>query len=233
MYGSGALTELVALGGDEATLRAKYGAKRLAAEFADERARDLAIEDDAALVAYEAKWTRRLTRLFAVHPARWRLPGLSDEELIGELTLRLIEAVRSRSPELAQHHRAGREWSLTFLASARQAIKKGFKLNVVPADLSPLLDRSRPNEEEAYLAKEDAELFAMAKERAEESLSRPQRRWLAAMKMTANAGAFFESSGKLNLAEAARMIDKDRSSAVRAFGELHEHFKRERTKLGE
>lgn len=231
LYGRGAIAELARLGGDEAALLARYGAKKLAAELAEERQVTRALEDDAALVAYEAKWVRRLKRLFAAHPSRWCLPGLSEEELIGELTLRLIDAIRSRSPELEEHHRAGREWGLTFLARARQAIRKGFRLDVVVADLAPILDRSRPDEEEAYAAREEEALDAMAKERAEGSLRRPQRRWLAAMKMTANAGAFFESSGKLNLAAAARMIDKDRSSAVRAFGELREHFNRERVKL--
>jgi hypothetical protein len=47
------------------------------------------------------------------------------------------------------------------------------------------------------------------------------------MKMTANAGAFFESSGELNLAAVSRVLDKDRSSAHRAFEEISHRFCRE------
>ena len=45
-------------------------------------------------------------------------------------------------------------------------------------------------------------------------------------------GEFFESSGRLNLAAVSRMLDKNRSSAQRAFGELQQHFRRELKKLG-
>jgi hypothetical protein len=71
----------------------------------------------------------------------------------------------------------------------------------------------------------------LAGRRAEETLSRPQRTWLAAMKLSANAGAFFESSGNFNLAAASRVLTKDRSSAHRAFGELQSHFGQELEKL--
>ena len=61
---------------------------------ADASERDLAITSDAALVRYEAKWQRKLARLQRAHPERWRVPGLSPEEVRDALTLRLIEVVR-------------------------------------------------------------------------------------------------------------------------------------------
>ena len=88
-----------------------------------------------------------------------------------------------------------------------------------------------PNEEERLIDDEAAALRELARERATRSLSVPQRRWLAALTLSANAGAFFEASGKPNLSAASRVLGKDRSSAVRAFGELQHHFGRELGKL--
>jgi hypothetical protein len=182
-------------------------------------------------VAYERKWSKRLKGLQRAHPSRWSVCGLSDEELRDELTLRMIDAIRTRPEELEHHQRPGREWGLGFLAHELRVIRKSFRLKVVLAE-APIgcVDRA-PNEEERFLAAEAESNRALARERAESTLNRPQRRWLAAMKMTANAGAFFESSGKLNLSAASRLLDKNRSSAVRAYGELSRHFSEELAKL--
>lgn len=197
---------------------------------ADERLRDLAAHDDPALVAYERKWNRRLARLQRAHPGRWRVPGWSDEELRDELTLRLIAAVRGRPEQLAQFGSTGKEWGLAFLEAQRRELRRSFKLKVEPGDTSFALDRSA-SEEERLLDLEHEQMLALAGSRAELSLSRPQRRWLAALKMTANAGSFFEASGNLNLAAASRMLDKHRSSALRAFDELSRHYASELEKL--
>ncbi len=47
-----------------------------------------------------------------------------------------------------------------------------------------------------------------------------QRQWLAAMRLAAVRGEFFESSGRLNLSAASRVLGKNRSSAQHAFKEL-------------
>ncbi|HEY3496138.1 MAG TPA: hypothetical protein VGK73_15675 [Polyangiaceae bacterium] len=209
---------------------ARYGSRALAAEANDERERDRAAAGDAALVRYEGKWARRLDKLLRAHPERWRLYGISDEELRDELTLRLIDALRSKAALFARDERAGKEWGLCFLARERHALRAGFRLNVVLADPTPVLDRA-PDEEERFLALESDALVALARERAERSLNRPQRRWLAALKLSANAGGFFETSGRLNLSAASRLLDKHRSSALRAFSELQRHFGRELERL--
>jgi hypothetical protein len=211
--------------------RARYGALALAAEAHDERERDAAVTNDAALVRYARKWERRLEKLLRAHPERWRLSGISDGELRDELGLRLIEALRTRSERLHEHQRAGREWGLGFLSHERRRLRASFRLSVVLAEVSPALDRA-PTEEERMIALETEGLFALARERAESSLSRPQRRWLSALTLSARSGAFFESSGRPNLAAASRLLDKHRSSAVRAFDELQQHFGRELEKLG-
>jgi hypothetical protein len=198
----------------------------------DARQRDAAVTDDAALIAYESKWRRRLERLLRVHPARWRLSGLSDEEVIDELMLRLVDAIRTK-PEERAAEREGMEWGLLFLARERRSMRRRFRLNVVLADPEGGLDTGRapPTSEETLLEEEATSLLARARENAERGLSRPQRRWLSAMRMSANAGAFFEASGKPNLAAASRLLEKNRSSAARAFDELQERFIQERKKL--
>jgi hypothetical protein len=206
------------------------GERTLSREARDVRERDAAVTSDAALVRYEAKWRAALERLFRVHPARWAVPGLSDGEVIDELTLRLIEAVRSNSGELQRHHRPGREWGLSFLAGERRRLRRSFRLNVVLADVTPVLDRTL-TEEEQLIEHQTKECYELARARGERSLSRPQRRWLAALKEGADAGAFFEASGNLNLAAASRLNGKHRSSAQRAFRELERHFGRELARI--
>jgi hypothetical protein len=143
-----------------------------------------------------------------------------------ELLLRLVESVRTKPEERAQHAHDRKEWGLAFLEHARRALRAGFRLEIVPADVTPTLDRA-PTEEERLIDEQHDSARALARERAESALSKPQRRWLAAMKMSANAGAFFESSGDLNLAAVSRVLDKDRSSAQRAFEEISRRFCRE------
>ncbi len=207
-----------------------YGARRLAAELADERDRCAAVTSDAGLVAYEKKWGRRIARLQRAYPSRWRLPGLSDEELRDELTLRLIDAVRSRPDELAPHLRAGKEWGALFLIAARNEFRRRFRLRVELADLSPVLDRGE-SEEERLIEEQNTRVNELARSRAEGGLSSVQRRWWSAMRLSARTGSFFESSGNLNLSAVARWLDKDRSSAKRAFEQIQIRFLREREKI--
>lgn len=204
----------------------------------DERERDLAVTDDEALVAYERKWARRIEKLQRAHPARWYVPGYSDEELRDELTLRLIDAVRTKPGEWACHARPGEPWGFSFVVAQLRALRRGRKLRVVLTDHAAALDRAdrfarAPSEEERLIAEESARALGLARERAESGLTRPQRRWLEAMRSTADAGAFFAASGELNLAAASRVLAKNRSSAQRAFAELQDRFKRERRKLGD
>jgi len=216
--------------GVEFAHRARYGVSALCRELDDERERDAARSSDRALVAYEQKWTRRLIRLARAHPSRWHVPGLSDEEVRAELTLRLIEALRSPPPTWGFRERAGVEWGQLVLAQQRRSLRRSFRLNVVllepPQHLAPAASG-----EERLIEEQSARAFGLARERAEGALSRSQRRWFAAMRLTANAGGFFDASGRLNLAAVSRQLERNRSSAQRAFGELQAHFKRELRKL--
>jgi len=209
----------------------RYGARQLATEADDERQRDAALDGDRALVAYERKWAGSISVLQRRHPSRWRLPGLSDEELRDELTLRLVAALRGDPCELRRHCRAGKAWGLVFLAHERSRLRRDFRLNIVLAD-PPLAFERQASGEEALIEHEHATVRERARARAESTLSRPQRDWYAAMRTAANAEHFFEASGKLNLSEAARARGKNRSTATRAFAELTHVFSRELAKLG-
>jgi hypothetical protein len=209
---------------------AHFGARRLSAELEDEQERDAALAGDRALVAYERKWAKRLVGLQRVHPRRWCLPGLSDAELRDELTLRLIDGLRGPREELARYERAGKEWGLVLLSSERRRLRRDFRLNVVLAEPPLVFDRALTGEEHLLEGEHDA-LLARAREQAECALSRPQRSWYAAMLLTAQAGAFFEASGRLNLSEVSRTCGKNRSSATRAFEELKRVFTQELEKL--
>jgi len=202
--------------------------KALLAEHADRTERDAARFDDGALVRYEAKWQRKLRRLQQTFPERWRVAGLSDEEVRDILTLRLIEAVRQASPEELALARPGREWGLLLVQRELRALRRAFKLAATPVDFSetPIAMRELDQEEQLLLG-ESERLLLLAGQRAEQGLSRPQRQWLAALKLSARAGGFFAASAEPNLSAASRVLGKNRSSAQRAYRELRVRFSSE------
>jgi hypothetical protein len=201
------------------------GGKALAAALSDLRERDAAAIDDVALVSYEAKWQRKLRRLQHVYPGRWRVPGLSDEEVRDILTLRLIEALRAGAFEAADHPCPEKEWGLLIVERELRVLRKSFRLGAISADFDEApVSIKESSQEEQWLELEANRRRALAQERAEESLSRPQRQWWSALKDSACAGSFFASSAEPNLSAASRLLGKNRSSAQRAYRELQNRF---------
>jgi hypothetical protein len=211
------------------------GKTALAAELADERERDAALTDDAALVRYQAQWERRIARLQRAHPARWRVPGLSSEETRDALTLRLIEVLRQEPHLWAQYDRPGKAWALSVVEQHLATLRKAFRLGATPTDFQaqvPILDRSVGFEEQCL--EHEADLCReRARQTAERALNVPLRRWLSAMKLAARGGEFFAASAELNLSAASRVLGKNRSSAQRAYRELQVRFQRERDRVDE
>jgi len=204
------------------------GARALARATNDERERDLAETDDAALVRYLNQWQRKLSRLQRRYPERWCVPGLSDEEVRDLLTLRLFEVVRAADTSTRQLQQPGKEWGLLVLRQGLGELHRNFKLRVTPGEINEApAYRHAPNQEEQWLEEEAEQGRMRAQARAEGGLSVPQRRWLAALKLSARAGAFFAASDEPNLSAASRLLGKSRSSAQRAYQELKTRFGRE------
>lgn len=198
----------------------------------DERDRDLAITDDAALVRYQAKWSRKLARLQRAHPGRWRVAGWSDEEVRDVLTLRLIEVVRGDRAAHACFVRPEMEWGLSVVEQHLRELRKRFRLAATPTDFDDAVLLQREAGAEArYLDLEADACRALAQRNAREQLSRPQRRWLAAMTLAANDGEFFAASGRLNLSAASRQLGRNRSSAQRAYEQLQTCFREQLERL--
>ncbi len=213
--------------------RAVSSESALSRELQERRDRDAAAVDDGALVAYEAKWQRKLRKLQRANPQRWHVSGLSDEEVRDALTLRLIEAVRSGTADELELPLAGKEWGLLLMLRELRVLRRKFKLRVAPADFNDAPFAARAPTQEEQLLEGEAELRRnLARARAEQGLPLPQRRWLAALKLSARANAFFASSGAPNLSAASRMLGKNRSSAQRAYRELRARFIKERNRLG-
>jgi hypothetical protein len=198
----------------------------------DELERDRARHDDVALVAYHQKWQRRLARLQRRYPERWHVAGLSIEEVRDALTLRLLEVVRGEPEHFDQYRHHHMEWGLAVIKDHLTVLRRTFRLGAIPTDFrdEPVRERE-PSQEEQLLEHQAAARRRAASQRASEQLSRPQRRWLAAMKLAANCGEFFASSDELNLSAASRVLQKHRSSAQRAYRELQAQFRRELTRL--
>lgn len=215
-----------------APLIAESSSRALLAERVDRAERDAARCDDRALVRYEAKWQRKLRRLQQSFPQRWRVAGLSDEEVRDILTLRLIEAVRQASPEELALARPGREWGLLIVQQQLRSLRRTFKLRSVAVDFGETTAAVHGvDQEERLLSDEAQQLQLAAQQRAEQGLSRPQRQWLAALKLSARAGGFFQASAEPNLSAASRVLGKNRSSAQRAYRELQARFTRELSRV--
>jgi hypothetical protein len=190
---------------------------------------DVMTSRDDALVAFFERWQRSIGRLQRAYPARWYVPGLSDEEVRDALTLRLLEAAREEDPPPAP---AEREWALGIVRRHLALLRKSFRVAAIPMDFrGAVLSPREPDHEQQFLERESDVCRADAAAAAKERLSTPQRRWLAAFKMAANGGQFFEASREPNLSAASRVIGKHRSSAQRAYRELQTHFQRERRRL--
>ncbi len=175
---------------------------------------------DSTLVRFLDGWQRGLKRLQRAHPARWRVRGMSDEEVRDALLLALFEAARAE-PSLLLRRDAAFEHVRRELSSLRRR----FRLAVTPVDFGELRLAERASSQEEQLAELQAERQRdRACARAESTLSRPQRQWLAAMKLAAEASGFFAASDELNLAAAARVRGLHRSSAQRAYVSLCAHF---------
>jgi hypothetical protein len=171
------------------------------------------------------QWDRKLRRLQRAHPERWHVATWSDDEVRGALTLRLIERamVDARDDD---------EWALAIVTERLAELRRANRLRSTPMDLrgAPLM-QAIPSHEDRFLEHEDDACRAIAGLHAEQRLTKPQRAWLHAMRDAAERGAFFASTGELNLSAASRLLGKHRSSAQRAWEELRIRFMREHGRL--
>ncbi|HVY29492.1 MAG TPA: hypothetical protein VHB79_23195 [Polyangiaceae bacterium] len=201
-------------------------------EAADRRERELSRSSDVALVAYEAKWRARLARLQRRYPARWHVPGLSNEEVLDLLCLHLIEVLRSGESEPFALESPGRPWGLLIAARKRRALRRAFRLAITAHDFAEAPGyRETPDQEQMCVEREEQQLLALAGERAKSQLSGPQRRWLAALEQSTQSGELFAASDEPNLSAASRILGKNRSSALRAYRELQARYSSELARL--
>jgi hypothetical protein len=207
---------------------ARFGRAALTAERDDDIARERAQSSDDALFSYQQKWERTLVRLQRAHPRRWRVAGLSDEEVRDALTLRLLELIVVPHEGEPSRGRPGKPWGLCVAQTELSALRRSFRLAATPTDFdaAPALECA-PNQEDRWLELEADQRRAVAGQRAQRHLNQPQRRWFAAMQHAAAEGEFFSSSDQLNLSAASRKLGKNRSSAQRAYRALQECFQRE------
>jgi hypothetical protein len=207
---------------------ARFGRAALKAERDDDIALECAQSSGDALFAYQQKWERTLARLQRAHPRRWRVAGLSDEEVRDALTLRLLELIVVSAGGEHARGRPGKPWGLCVAQTELSALRRSFRLAATPTDFdaTPALECG-PNQEDRWLELEADQRRAVAGERAKRRLNQPQRTWLAAMQHAAAEGEFFASSDQLNLSAASRKLGKNRSSAQRAYRALQACFQRE------
>ncbi len=204
--------------------RALHTPARLEAERVEDLRRAAAATGDDALVAYERHWAKRLRRLQRAHPARWRIAGLSAEEVVDVLTLHLIEGVRDGAA-MALQGRPGREWGLLRAEAHVRTLRRTFRLDATPVDLRAAPIVARTLDPEALWVEAEAERsLGAARSAAERALASNQRAWLDALRATVTEGEVFAASGKPNLTAASRRVGMNRSSALRAYRNLQQIF---------
>lgn len=182
------------------------------------------------LIAYLSAWARSLSRLQRAYPARWRVPGLSEEEVRDALTLRLLEAAWGETAVPLPD----RATALRMMREQLAALRKRFRLGATPTDFDEATLRDRSESEEArWLELEEDACRREAAAAAGTRLSKHQRRWLTAFELAANDGAFFASSDAPNLSAASRVMRRHRSSAQRAYQQLCAQFQHERRRIQE
>ncbi len=163
-------------------------------------------------------------RLEAEHPARWRIAGLSAEEVVDVLTLHLIEGVRDGAA-MALQGRPGREWGLLRAEAHVRTLRRTFRLDATPVDLRAAPIVARTLDPEALWVEAEAERsLGAARSAAERALASNQRAWLDALRATVTEGEVFAASGKPNLTAASRRVGMNRSSALRAYRNLQQIF---------
>ncbi len=176
----------------EASHVAAFGALALAREKEEDDARDLARRSDAGFVAYQKRWETKLTRLTKRYPERLSVPGLTHAEVRDMSSLRLLELVRTDDESCDVWAKPGREWGLAVVQFHVRELRRQFRLHAEPMDFReplPVMGRESDHEER-FLEMESEQCRWSAQRRAEDALTRPQRAWLAALKLAANSAEF-------------------------------------------
>jgi hypothetical protein len=195
---------------------------------ADDCLRERALENDGYLLEYVQKWAAAVERLQRSRPAQWRVAGLSDEEVRDSITLRLLEILRLQPPGFRELGRPGMAWGLAVAKSELSALRARFRVRIEPTDFAHVALPSRAaTQEEQWLEEESASCRTVAADRARRGLSRLQRRWLAALELSAQRGESFEHGARVNVSAASRALGRHRSSGQRIYQQLCVRYRRE------
>jgi hypothetical protein len=200
------------LRGERRKFQEEIGWENLRRERLDERRRLNAARSDDAMQKYLARWDRSIKKFRIAFPRRWRVPGLSDEELRAELQLRLLNRLRGGLTWEA-YEKPGAEATYMFLDRERNAMRKRNRmydatvtlgnLPATRADASPTPD--------VLVEREDTLIgIRISFESALREMSTRQGSWLR---------SFLEdvvAHGDLNEARVAELRGRDRSSACHA-----------------
>ena len=123
--------------GRAAGLLRSIGEASLARELRDERRRDAVDSSDVHLPQFLSLWHRRLQGLQLAFPRRWHVQGLTAAELVEELQVRLLEAIRGKSKRSIESFAAiGQEATFRFLARRRMCSASGATCSSSPTSLA-------------------------------------------------------------------------------------------------
>lgn len=205
-----------------ADYQARVSAERRARELADQHEREAILGDGASgLARYLEKWRAWVAK--KARQRRFHVPGMLPEDVAGELTVRLLQALRDGGGAIVDAGKPGEQATMCFLGKEKDKLRTASEIHVAGAVL-PVAPLSPTPEEVLIEAARNRDLDQLPEliKKARAGLSKPQQRWLSALLLEARA------EGVINLARAARNLGKDRASASRAADVLAARF----TELG-
>ncbi len=191
-------------------------------ERSDEWRRRAAVQGQASLAKYLATSQGLIARAQLAYPRRWHIPGMTDEDVIGELGIQLLEHVRSERP-WEPYERVGREATFVFFDRVRRALKKRRQIyeltdsGFLPDDLL----HHAPTPEDVASSKSTARYLEGVFHAAAPKMSKTQRSWFN--RMRADVRWF----GDLNEARVAAQLGRSRSAANRAKDAVRDVIERE------
>jgi hypothetical protein len=191
--------------------RRRYTRVALHRELRDEELRREALRGDANLAKYLHTGQLLMAQAQRAFPRRWYIPGMTEEDVRGELSIRLLEHVRSGRP-WEPYERVGRAATFVFCDRGRRSLKKRrqiYELTESGFTADDLVSHAPSPEDMASTASTAAYLRGVY-EAAAQKMSKTQRTWFHRMR------ADVAWHGDLNEARVADQLERSRSAASRA-----------------
>jgi hypothetical protein len=202
------------------------GVAALRREWVDERLRARIVEGSEAFQQYWSFVRGTLYKYVRAKPGQWHVPGLGCDDLIPNLMVDLLAAVKDGT--IAAWEKPGKAASIWFCVDRKNQLRRKALIYeaLPPSELARRYDGPaeyawEPEAERDLITAERSRRVKEALENLRPRLSRIQRCWLAAMQFDLNC------NDDLNLQRVAEQLGRNRSSGSRMRAQIAELLREE------